>query len=89
VSKTHKTWHPYTVTKGRVSVILETPTGLRLQNINIPEGAHFTAVTSPGTRRLILCREDTVWTTFHPTESTDLEEIEAEVIESPVKFLEA
>ena len=89
VSKKHKTWHPYTVTKGRVSVILETSTGLRLQNINVPEGAHFTAITAPGTRRLILCREETTWTTFHPTELTDLEEIEKLLIESPVKILEA
>jgi hypothetical protein len=88
VSKKHQTWHPYTVTKGRVSVILETSTGLRLQNINVPEGAHFTAITAPGTRRLILCREETTWTTFHPTELTDLEEIEKLLIESPVKILE-
>lgn len=88
VSKKHKTWHPYTVTKGSVSVLLETEEGLRVQHIHLEPGQHFSAVTAPGTRRLILCREETVWTTFHPTEETDLAKIEEHVIDDGINSLE-
>jgi hypothetical protein len=38
-------------------------------------------ITEPGTRRALKIYEDTVWTTFHPTEETDLVKLEAELIE--------
>lgn len=44
--------------------------------------APFTAVTPPGTRRVGIADRDTVWTTYHPTESTDVEEIERELYDA-------
>ena len=37
-------------------------------------------VSEPGTKRAGYAIEDTIWITIHPTEETDLERIEAEVI---------
>jgi hypothetical protein len=48
-----------------------------LQMIEAP----FTGITKPGTRRVLLIVEDTIWTTFHPTQETDLAKIEADIIE--------
>jgi hypothetical protein len=37
--------------------------------------APYFGITEPGTRRVLVMLEDTVWTTFHATELTDPEEI--------------
>jgi hypothetical protein len=37
-------------------------------------------VSEPGTKRAVYAETDVVWTTIHPTEETDLEKIEEEVI---------
>lgn len=42
--------------------------------------APYTFVASPGAKRLIYAHEDTIWTSIHATEETDLEKIEEEVI---------
>jgi hypothetical protein len=42
--------------------------------------APFTIVSPPGTKRIALALEDTVWTTIHGTDETDLEKIEAHFI---------
>lgn len=42
--------------------------------------APFTFVGSPGSKRLFYMHEDTVWTTIHGTEETDLEKIENKFI---------
>ena len=39
-----------------------------------------TWVSQPGTKRAVTAIEDTIWTTVHPTEETDLEKIESHVI---------
>ncbi len=39
-------------------------------------------ITKAGTRRVLLIREDCVWTTFHPTTETDPEKIVAQVTET-------
>jgi hypothetical protein len=37
-------------------------------------------VSQPGVKRAVLALEDTIWTTYHPTEETDLDKIEEYVI---------
>ena len=73
-SKIHKTEHPFVISQGSVSVWLE---GLGWNLLTAP---HF-GVTLPGTRRVLVVHEDTVWTTFHPTNLKTVEEIENEIIE--------
>ncbi len=42
-----------------------------------------------GTKRAGFAHEDTLWVTIHPTEETDLEKVEDEVIaDDPIKYLE-
>lgn len=74
-SKWHKTEHPYVVSKGRVTVWIP-ETDERLDII-----APFMGITKPGTRRVLEVIEETVWTTFHPTTLTDVDQIETEIIE--------
>lgn len=74
-SKVHKTNHPFSITKGRVTVY----------NESTEECETFTAphvgITTPGTRRLLFIHEETVWTTFHAVgDETDLAKIEEMVI---------
>lgn len=73
-SKIHKTEHPFVVSKGRLWVLVE---GGEWEHIEAPH----TGITRPGTRRLLFVEEDTIWTTFHPTPLTDLDAIEAAIIE--------
>ena len=80
VSKVHNTWHAYTVTKGFVSVVTDEQQ-MRVQHIRVGgEGEHFASLTEPGTRRLLFCHEETVWTTFHPTQMTDVDTIEDSIM---------
>lgn len=74
ISKIHKTRHPYTVTKGRANVFTDTDGIVEIV-------APFQGITEPGTRRLLHILEDMVWTTYHATEETDLEKIEALIIQ--------
>lgn len=74
MSKIHKTEHPYVVSKGKVSVWIE---GAGVEVITAPH----TGITMPGTRRCLFVHEDTLWTTFHVTNETDLEKIEDQLIE--------
>jgi len=73
-SKIHKTQHPFTIMKGRVSV------WTKEQGIQHLEAPHF-GITEPDTRRLLYVHEDTVWMTYHSTKLTDVAAIEAEIIE--------
>ena len=74
ISKIHRTEHPYVLSLGSVSVW--TPDG-RIERISAP----YTGVTKPGMQRVIYAHEDTIWSTFHPTNETDLAKIEAAIIE--------
>lgn len=67
-SRIHDTEHPYTISMGLCTVFTRKD-GVQLL------GAPFTGVTEPGTRRLLFMHEDTVWTTYHPTDLTDPEDI--------------
>ena len=73
-SKIHKTEHQYVVSKGRLRVWSEESGWVEIRAPHI-------GVTKAGTRRALAILEDTVWTTFHPTTLTDVDEIEAAIIE--------
>ena len=55
----HKTRHTYQITKGVVKVKINEHEWATLE-------AGHCGVTEPGTRRILVIEEDTVWTTFHP-----------------------
>lgn len=74
-SKIHKTEHPFVISMGRVTVWSGIP-GEEPQEF----GAPYTGITKPGTRRVIHAHEDTIWSTFHPTNETDVKKIEHELI---------
>ena len=73
ISKIHKTRHPFTISKGKVAIW----DGEEWTVIEAP----YTGITEPGTRRVSCFLEDTVWTTYHVTDLTDVDAIEAEIIE--------
>lgn len=73
-SKIHRTEHPFVISRGEISVW--TP-----ESGVVHYAAPFTGVTKPGTRRVLFAREDTIWSTFHPTTETDLKRIEEQIIE--------
>lgn len=75
ISKIHKTEHPFVISAGHCSVYNdEDRSVLELR-------APYTGITRPGARRILIVHEDTIWTTFHPTQLTDPVEIEREIIE--------
>jgi hypothetical protein len=74
VSKIHNTCHQWVVTKGRARVW--TPTEGVIDVV-----APAFGVTAAGTQRLLFILEDTEWTTFHPTDKTTIEEVEADIID--------
>lgn len=82
IGKQHKTEHPYVVSKGRAAVWTEEQGVVEIK-------APFCGITKPGTRRILYILEDCVWTTFHPTTETDLEKIEAAIIENVPPVIEA
>ena len=73
VGKIHKHAHINVISKGRVQVFTEQEGLLEL-------AAPCTFVSSPSTKRVVHVLEETVWTTVHVTDKTDLAEIEREVI---------
>jgi hypothetical protein len=70
--KIHKYAHLNIISKGDISVLTEQ--GVR--RIRAP----FTMLSPAGTKRAGFAHEETVWTTIHPTDETDLEKIEAHFI---------
>jgi hypothetical protein len=72
VGKIHRHAHVNTISQGRV--VVATEFGV------IELAAPHTFVSKPGTKRAVLALEDTIWTTYHPTDETDLERIEDYVI---------
>lgn len=80
IGKIHRHAHINTLSKGRVWVVTE----FGKEELCAP----LTFVSVPGTKRLVLAQEETVWTTYHPTDETDLERIEAHVIAPTYEALE-
>lgn len=76
-SAIHKTTHPFFIPTGDVIVGSEKDGEIRYQG-----PVH--GITTPGTRRILRTLADTVWTTYHRTNKTNLEEIIADLIEPHV-----
>jgi quercetin dioxygenase-like cupin family protein len=73
VGKIHKKPHFFLCAKGEI--IAWTETGMRkLQAGDIVE-------CQPGTKRVTLATQDSIGVTFHKTDETDLDKIEAELVE--------
>lgn len=66
-SMTHKTQHPFVISKGVCDICNEVG---KVQRYAAPH----TGITEPGTRRVFLVHEDLVLTTFHATDITDPDE---------------
>lgn len=78
ISKIHKHEHPFVISKGRCEVFTK-------ENGWVDMQAPFTGITKPGTERVLLIHEETIWTTFHPIPfemngEADLPKIEDHVI---------
>ena len=73
VGKIHKHRHANVLSQGHVTVLTESG---GLEDLHGP----LTMVSEPGTKRAVYAHTDTVWTTIHPTDKTDLADIEEEVI---------
>jgi len=82
VGKIHKHAHVNTISKGHVVVSTEHGED------PIEYVAPITFVSVPGTKRAVHVLEDTIWTTYHPTEETDLKKIEEDVIAETFEDLE-
>jgi hypothetical protein len=79
-SKIHKTTHPFVISKGDISVWTKETDTVRFK-------APHTGITIPNTRRLLYAHEDTIWTTFHATNETDVETIENTITDLPINRL--
>ena len=80
VGKIHKHAHINVISQGEILVVTEFGRA-RYE-------APFTFVSEPLTKRAVLALEDTIWTTIHATDSTDLEVIEEEVIAESYNMIE-
>lgn len=72
--KVHKTEHIAVISKGDITVWSEEFGTKRIK-------APCTFVSAPGTRRAAIAHEETIWTTFHATRETDIDKLEAELVE--------
>lgn len=83
IGKIHKHEHINVISKGKCMVVTEAGR----ETLEAP----LTFISMPGIKRAVYAIDDTVWTTVHPTEETDMSKIEDEVIatdfESLDKFL--
>lgn len=70
VGKIHRYENLNIISQGEVSFVSIDGGELRVR-------APYTWVASAGTKRVIYAHEDTIWTTVHGTDETDLEKIEA------------
>lgn len=81
VTKRHNTTHKFAVLKGRIAVWTEK---FGVQVLQAPHRG----TTDFGTIRLAVAIQDTVWTTYHDTEKTDIAELERELATDPQEILE-
>ena len=73
VGKIHKHKHGNILSKGRVTVLTESG---GMEHLEGP----ITMVSEPGTKRALIAHTDLVWTTIHQTNTTNLKELEKELI---------
>lgn len=59
-TRQHEKQHQFVLLKGKVAVITEDGVDV----ISAP----FHGITKPGTHRVVVALEDSIWTTFHPSE---------------------
>jgi|SRR6185437_6130330 len=81
LGKRHKTRHLNIISKGRVSFRVGDGEGVR--HVEAP----YTFISEPGMQKLFYVHEETIWTTVHPTDETDLAKLEALLIEPHVNPL--
>lgn len=81
-SKIHNSEHPFIVSQGVVTVFADGQDAVIIE-------APYMGITKPGTRRVLLVHEDTIWTTFHvnPGNTEDLAEIEATIMQPHINPL--
>lgn len=72
IGKIHKHAHINTVSKGKIKVFSEFGTKI----VEAP----CTFISEPGIKRVGVAMEETVWTTYHPSEKTDPQEAEADIV---------
>lgn len=72
-SKVHITEHQYVVSQG--SCFVSENGGPKIL-LNAP----YHGITKPGTWRTLFIITDCIWTTFHPTSKTTVEEVESDII---------
>lgn len=77
--KIHKYAHMNIMSAGEATIVNESGK-MRVK-------APFSFVSEPGTKRAFYAHEDVVWTCIHPTEETDIEKIENEVIVESLETL--
>ena len=80
VGKIHKHPHVNVISQGSCIVVTEQGS----ETLEAP----LTFISQAGTKRTVLALTDVVWTTVHPTNETDLEKIEDEVIAKDYEALE-
>lgn len=80
IGKIHKHEHINVLSAGKCYVVTEAGREL----LEAPK----TFISSPGIKRAVYAIENTVWTTIHPTNATDMDEIEEEVIAKSYDDLE-
>ena len=73
-SMTHKKQHPFVVSQGKIMVTSDNEGSIILE-------APHTGITEPNTRRAAHALTDTIWTTFHVTNETDIDKIAEEILE--------
>lgn len=71
--RVHREEHLNIVSQGDITVWTEEG----MKRVQAP----FTLVSKPGTKRVGLAHADTVWTTIHACTETDLERVEARLLE--------
>lgn len=80
VGQTHKTEHFNIISKGDISIATKEGT-MRVK-------APHTFVSKAGIQKVVYAHEDTVWTTVHVTNETDVAKIEADIAEPVMRILE-
>lgn len=81
-SKIHKTQHFFLVSKGCCTVVDSHGNTTEIV-------APYMGVTMPGTKRALRIHEDTIWTTFHATDLTDVAEIERTILAESFEAFDA
>lgn len=79
-TKKHKQTHQYLLVKGSMIIV----TGEEVVKVEAP----FHGVTTPGTVRLAIALEDSIWTTFHPVDIIKDKQYSKEELEILIPMIE-